>query len=414
MRRSTLATALVALFVASYFGTPAAVKTGGFVETDLIANKTPLTDKNGHVHMVPAAQVDPHLLNPWGLTSRPSTPAQPVGSPFWVSDNGAGLATLYNVSGNTPNSVSINPLVVSIPAPGTKDVGNSGTPTGAVFNIDSGGFKIAGVDKNGVATSASAVFLFVTEDGTIVGWNPGVGSSASSFNASGTSTQGIIAVDNSHVTFPQRPGAVYKGLAIATNPGGKTLLYVTNFREGRVEVYDDNFAGVTFFTDPNLPPSYAPFNIALIGSELFVTFAVQDAAMHDDVAGQGHGIVDRFDLDGQIPRRFADHGQLNSPWGMAIAPANFGDLGGSLWIGNFGDGNINAFDLGSGKSLGQVRDTKGKTIVIDGLWSLQVGNGGNGGRTDTLYFTAGPNGEADGLFGSLTPEAASASATVGQ
>ena len=170
-----------------------------------------------------------------------------------------------------------------------------------------------------------------------------------------------------------------------------------------MEVYDDNFHGVTFFTDPNLPPSYAPFNIALIGSELFVTFAVQDAAMHDDVTGQGHGIVDRFDLGGQFLRRFANHGQLNSPWGMAVAPANFGDLAGSLWIGNFGDGNINAFDLGSGKSLGQVRDTNAKPIVIDGLWSLEVGNGGNGGRTDTIYFTAGPNGEKDGLFGGLFP-----------
>jgi uncharacterized protein (TIGR03118 family) len=402
MRRSTVATVLVAVFV-SYLGTPAAVrtKTGGFVETDLVVNKSPLTDKNGHVHMVPATQVDAHLQNPWGLTSRPGSPTQ-AGSPFWVSDNNAGVATLYNVPGNQ-NSVSINPLVVSIPAPGTQNAGNGGTPTGAVFNIDSGGFKIAGVDKNGVATSASAVFLFATEDGTIVGWNPGVGSSTSSFNANGTSTQGIIAVDNSHVTFPQRPGAVYKGLAIATDPTGHTQLYATNFREGRVEVYDPNFATGSFFTDPNLPPSYAPFNIALIGSELFVTFAVQDAAMHDDVAGQGHGIVDRFDLGGQFPRRFADHGQLNSPWGMAVAPANFGDLGGSLWIGNFGDGNINAFDLVSGKSLGQVRDTNAKPIVIDGLWSLQVGNGGNGGRTDTLYFTAGPNDEKDGLFGSLSP-----------
>jgi len=308
---------------------------------------------------------------------------------------------LYNTQG-VPQS-----LVVSIPAPGTQNAGNGGTPTGAVFNIDSGasgGFKIAGVDKNGVATSASAVFLFATEDGTIVGWNPGVGSSPSSFNANGMSTQGIIAVDNSHVTFPQRPGAVYKGLAIATDPNGMTRLYATNFRDGTVEVYDRNFAGVTFFTDPNLPPSYAPFNIALIGSELFVTFAVQDAAKHDDVAGQGHGIVDRFDLEGKFPRRFADHGQLNSPWGMAVAPANFGDLGGSLWIGNFGDGNINAFDPGSGKSRGQVRDTNGKAIVIDGLWSLQVGNGtNNGGRTDTIYFTAGPNEETDGLFGSLSP-----------
>jgi uncharacterized protein (TIGR03118 family) len=135
-----------------------------------------------------------------------------------------------------------------------------------------------------------------------------------------------------------------------------------------------------------------------------VTFAVQDEAKHDDVAGEGHGIVDVFEPDGELRQRFAQHGQLNSPWGVTLAPPDFGELGGSVWIGNFGNGHINAFDPDSGRFLGKVRDPKGKTILIDGLWTIRFGNGGNGGATDTLYFTAGPNGEQDGLFGSLNPD----------
>jgi len=180
MRRSTLATVLVAVFV-SYLGTPAAVrtKTGGFVETDLVVNKSPLTDKNGHVHMVPSTQVDPNLLNPWGVTEIPT------GSPFWISDNAAGVSTLYNVPFNAPNSVTLNPRVVSIPTP--KDPSGGGAPTGTVFNItllagSTPEFMISGVDAKGAAISAPATFLFATEDGTIVGWNRRVGSSVSSFN----------------------------------------------------------------------------------------------------------------------------------------------------------------------------------------------------------------------------------------
>jgi uncharacterized protein (TIGR03118 family) len=405
MRRSTVATVLVAVFI-SYLGTPAAVKTGGYKTTDLVVNRSPLTDKNGHVHIAPPAVIDSNLRNPWGVTEIPT------GSPFWISDNAASVATLYNVPAGTPNSATVNPRVVSIPTP--KDPSGGGAPTGTVFNItiptSTPEFMISGVNAMGAAISAPATFLFATEDGTIVGWNRRVGSSVSSFGPNGDSTQGIIAVDNSgdNFTNPINPsGAVYKGLAIATDDKGQTRLYVTNFRSGMVEMYDVGFKALTSppaFVDPKLPDSYAPFNIVLINGELFVTFAVQNAEKHDDVAGQSHGIVDVFELDGTFSQRFAQHDQLNSPWGVALAPANFGELGGALWIGNFGDGHINAFDPESGKFISKVRDPKGQSILIDGLWTITFGsNQDNGGAANTLYFTAGPNGETDGLFGSLNP-----------
>jgi uncharacterized protein (TIGR03118 family) len=401
MRRSTLATVLVAVFI-SYLGTPAAVKTGGYKTTDLVVNKSPLIDKNGISH---TGQVqDPNLVNPWGVTEIPT------GSPFWVSDNAAGVSTLYNVPASVPNSVTKNPRVVSIPTP-VDLLGRSGAPTGTVFNIttlpgSTPGFIISGVDANNKPTSAPARFIFATEDGTIVGWNPGV--NPKGFDPANAGNYGIIAVDNSGNNFTVPPssatGAVYKGLAIATDANGQTRLYATNFRSGMVEIYNVNFLAVTSFTDPKLPDSYAPFNIVNINGALFVTFAKQNAEKHDDVAGQGHGIVDVFDLDGNQRQRFAQHDQLNSPWGVALAPTGFGELGGALWIGNFGNGHINAFDPESGKFLSKVRDSKGKEILIDGLWAITFGsNNDNGGAANTLYFTAGPNGETDGLFGSLNP-----------
>jgi uncharacterized protein (TIGR03118 family) len=282
-------------------------------------------------------------------------------------------------------------------------LGASGTPTGLVFNTAQSqrAFKISGVNSAGVPTTAPAVFLFATEDGTIVGWNPNV--NPEGFAPGTAGMHGIIAVDNSSVTHPASGGAVYKGLAIATNGKGATFLYAADFRGGKVDIYDATFATVASFTDPKLPHHYAPFNVVPIGDELLVTFAVQNDAKHDDVAGEGHGIVDVFEPDGELRQRFAQHGQLNSPWGVALAPRDFGELGGSLLFGNFGNGHINAFDPDSGRFLGKVRDPKGKAILIEGLWTIMFGNGGNGGATDTLYFTAGPNGEQDGLFGSLNP-----------
>jgi len=371
----------------------------GYVETDLVVNKLvngvpTLTDKNGIVHI--AKFFDPNLQNAWGI-------GESAGSPFWVSDNASGQASLYNTQG-APQS-----LVVSIPTP-SDPLHASGAPTGNVFNIAMAqqAFKISGFTKAGAATTAPALFLFATEDGTIVGWNPGV--NPKGFDPAKAGTYGIIAIDNSANPKPTN-GAVYKGLAIATDEHGATFLYATNFRAGTVEVYDADFKPVTSpgaFTDPKLPAFYAPFDIVPITIngkvELFVTYAVQDAAKHDDVAGQGHGVVDTFDLTGQMRMRFAQHDQLNSPWGVALTPPDFGELGGSLWIGNFGNGQINAFDPNNGKFISKVRQRNAQPIVIDGLWALRFGNGGNGGAVDTLYFTAGPNGETDGLFGSLTPD----------
>jgi uncharacterized protein (TIGR03118 family) len=366
------------------------------LETDLVSNAPGLIDGNGFMHS--AFTTDPNLVNPWGITEGPTTP-------FWIADNNAGVSTLYSVPGPGNTPVSIVPKVFSIPSPGDP-LGRSGTPTGTVFNTDSAGFKVAGVNSGNVSTSASAVFIFATEDGTIVGWNPGV--NPQGFTPSLAGTYGIIAVDNS-ANPTAAAGAVYKGLAIATDASGSTFLYATNFRAGTVEVYGANFKPATLpagaFTDPHLPHGFAPFNIVLIGGKLFVTYAKQDAAKHDDVALPAHGIVDIFDLSGHMLSRFTQHAHLNSPWGVVKAPASFGDFAGAILVGNFGDGRIHAFDPDSGKELGGVTNSLGQEIVIDGLWSLTVGNGKAGGDTNTVYFTAGPNGEKDGLFGSLTPVA---------
>jgi uncharacterized protein (TIGR03118 family) len=430
-RSMLMASGLAALVAASYLGTTAVANAGGYIETDFVVggkNADPgtktLTDANGVVH---SAQIfDPDLVNAWGLTESTT-------SPFWVSDNGSGKSTLYNVPSGTPLTATKNARVVSIPSPGDP-LGASGTPTGAAWNPTSGGpvgsqeFKIPGYLFTGVSpgncsfTTAVATFLFDTEDGTIVGWNSNLYPTLAlceGATALGRNNTAIIAVDNSArgqgggqgvgtgKGKGNGLGAVYKGLAIATDAHGATFLYAANFRAGRVEIYNGTFALVDTFTDRKVPPRYAPFNVVPVNVngnlQLFVTFAVQDADRHDDVAGQGNGIVDTFDLSGNMLQRFAEHGGLNSPWGMALTPAGFGDLGGKLWIGNFGDGKINAFDPGTGASVGTVNQSTGKPVVIDGLWALKFGNGGNGGSSQTLYFTAGPNGEQSGLFGALSP-----------
>ena len=268
-----------------------------------------------------------------------------------------------------------------------------GAPTGAVFNTSAAAqqFKIAGVDRNGVAATATALFMFATEDGTIVGWNPGI--NPSGFDPNRAGTYGIVAVDHS-ANPTAADGAVYKGLAIATDAGGATFLYATNFRAGTVEVYDASFHRVPLpagaFTDHHLPHGYAPFNIVLADGRLFVTYAKQDRAKHDDVAGHGHGIVNTFDLSGHMLARFAQHGHLDSPWGLVQAPAGFGQFAGAVLIGNFGNGRIHAFDPGTGKFLGPVINSVGQTILIDGLRSLSVGNGKAGGDANAIIFTAGP------------------------
>jgi uncharacterized protein (TIGR03118 family) len=344
-----------------------------------------------------ALHQDAHLVNPWGIS-------ESSGSPFWISDNNAGVSTLYNTAG-TPLA-----LVVSIPAPGDP-LGASGTPTGTVFNIDggkNGGFQISGFSKTGAPATASPAFIFATEDGTIVAWNPGV--NPQGFDPNKAGTYGIMAVDNSANPTADN-GAVYKGLTIATDSNGRTLLYAANFRSGQVDVFDTNYKRASglptgAFTDPSLPKGYAPFDVQVLGGKIYVTYALQNADKHDDVAGPHHGFVDVYNLDGSGGTRLISGGRLNSPWGLAIAPSTFGTLSGALLVGNFGDGRINAYNASTGDYLGRLRDPDGEPIRIDGLWALKVGNGtANGGDAGSVYFTAGLFGETHGLFGSLTPAA---------
>jgi uncharacterized protein (TIGR03118 family) len=311
-----------------------------------------------------AAVLDPNLVNAWGIDFSAT-------SPVWVADNGTGLSTLYTGTG------SIVPLVVTIPAPS----GDSpSAPTGLVFN-GTGEFVVKAHDLSG-----SAFFIFDTEDGTISGWNPTV----DLHNA-------IIAVNNSET------GAIYKGLAIGTTEAG-SFIYATNFHSGWVEMYDSNFKWVKNFTDTDLPHGYAPFGIRVLDGRLYVTFALQDEDAEDDVAGPGHGFVDVFDLDGNKRKRLISHGELNSPWGLAIAPPNFGKFSGALLVGNFGNGHINAFNRWTGGARGHMLRPNGHTLEIDGLWGLHFGNDAAAGPSNTLLFTAGPDDESHGLFGKLEPK----------
>jgi uncharacterized protein (TIGR03118 family) len=325
---------------------------------------------------------DPNLLNPWGLSHGPTTP-------WWVSDNGAGVSTLYDGNGTPVNPLppGTPPLVVTIPPPAGSPAGTTATPTGNVFNGTSGFVVTEG------SASGPSRFIFATEDGTISGWNPSV-----------DKTHAILEVDRSAVGA----GAVYKGLALGSNASG-TFIYATNFRFGTVEMFDSSFHLVGSFTDPKLANTcplpnqcYAPFGIQNIGGKLFVTFALQNAEKHDDVSGPAHGFVDVFDTSGNLIQRLILHGRLNSPWGLALAPADFGRFGNALLVGNFGDGRINAYDLNTGEFLGQLRDQANTPITIDDLWALGFGNDANAGLHNELFFTAGINDEADGLFGKIT------------
>jgi uncharacterized protein (TIGR03118 family) len=322
-----------------------------------------------------APLTDPDLVNAWGLAASPGTNAAP-GSPLWVADNGTDKATLY--AGASATSVSKVPLVVNV---------TGAAPTGQVFNSDSSAFVVS--DSHG--NSGSALFLFDTENGTIDGWAPNV-------NPNGTNPSTVTEVARNNGA-----NAVYKGLAVATVKG-KSFLYATNFRSGRVEAYDSTFTPVEMpgglFVDPGLPAGYGPFGIAEIKGSLYVSFAQQDATLHDDVAGPGHGFVDVFTNTGAFVRRLVTRGSLNSPWGLALAPASFGRFGGDLLVGNFGNGLINVYNPANGAPLGRLRQPNGLPIQIDGLWALKFGNG-NAAKTGQLLFSAGPDGESHGLLGKI-------------
>jgi uncharacterized protein (TIGR03118 family) len=309
--------------------------------------------------MAHAAQItDPGLVNAWGMSYSPT-------SPIWVSANGSGTAQLYAVNPTTQLTVKQG-LTVKIPG--------DGTVTGQVFN------------SNAASAFGGDLFLFVSEDGTISGWRGALGTTAETL-------------------MPGSDANVYKGVAFGT-VSGNSYLYAANFRAGSIDVDKGSAAAPSLtgtFTDPNLPSGFAPFNIQNLGGTLYVSYAQQDATKHDEVPGLGLGLVDSYDLQGHLLGRVATAGTLNAPWGLAIAPSSFGAMAGALLVGNFGDGFINAYNLTTHAFLGQVQAMGGGALQIDGLWALAPGNGGNGGSSSLLYFTAGPDDESNGLFGVLTP-----------
>jgi uncharacterized protein (TIGR03118 family) len=316
-----------------------------------------------------AANLDPNLVNAWGL-------ARGTGSPWWVADNGPGLSTLYNAAG-APLS-----LVVTIPTP---DGTGSATPSGTVFNATPGFL---------VAPNAKAAFLFVTEDGTISGWNPTV-----------NLTKAVL--------LKNRAGkAIYKGCAIAQVSSGPRF-YATNFQSGRVEVFNSSFhrfeSDDDAFRFPGLDNNWAPFNIQNVGGNLIVSFVHRAPGSHDEDHGAGLGFVGVYDPRGHLLLRLQHGSWFNAPWGIASAPGDFGKFSHRLLIGNFGDGTIHAFNLFTGKHEGaMIDDTTGQPLSVDGLWAISFGGGSatNNGPTNTLFFTAGPNDEGDGLFGQIAAAAA--------
>lgn len=311
----------------------------------------------------PAANVDPNLVNAWGIAFNPT-------GFVWVANQGSSTSTLYDGNGVRQT------LVVAIPA-GTA---GAARPTGIVFN-GSTDFKVT---QNGV-TGASA-FIFAGEAGTLSGWSPAV-----------NRTNSVTVVDTGGA-------ALYKGLAIASS-GGANFLYATDFRNGRVDVYDANWQKVTLpggsFVDPNLPAGFAPFGIQAAGNRIYVSYAQRNGAGTDNLAGAGRGMVSAFDPNGAFVTRVASGGVLNAPWGMAIAPANFGDFSNSLLVANAGDGRINAFNPTSGALVGVLSRSGNNPIVIDGLWGIAFGNGVQAQPTNTLYFTAGPGNETRGQYGRI-------------
>lgn len=305
-----------------------------------------------------ATHIDSNLVNPWGLAYGPQTY-------FWTANNRTGTSTVYN-GGGIP--MPATPIVVSVPP---ASGGTTGSPTGVVFN--------------GTTDFMADKFIFATEDGTISGWSTG--------------TAATLRKDNS------ASGAVYKGLAMGA-VGTANYLYATDFSGGRVDVFDASYApvnlGATAFMDPTLPSDYSPFGIQTLGTKIYVAYAKRVAPSKNDTPGLGFGYVSVFNSDGTFVQRLVSQGYLNAPWGMALAPANFGNYSGALLVGNFGDGHINAYNLTTGAQLGQLSDVSNQALSIDGLWAIAFGNDALAGKSNELYFTAGPQGQAHGLFGSIS------------
>jgi uncharacterized protein (TIGR03118 family) len=342
-----------------------------FADTALVSDKVGI--------VATTTIIDANLSNPWGLAVAP-------GSPFWIADNNNNLSTLYSGTGaiETGGVTGSNDVGIAIPA---SAAGVPANPTGQVYN-GNGGFLIS--------TSAgqeTALFIFDGEGGTITAW------------ASGSGATAVTAYDDGVTNGANH--AVYKGLAIGT-VNGATFLYATDLHNGKVDVFDSSFTKPAAmqgkFVDPTMPAGFVPFGIAAVNGQLYVSYAKQDAAKHDETTGAGLGYVDVFDFSGNFVSRFAATGALNAPWGMAVAPSGFGSLAGDLLIGNFGDGKINIFapngsDLAT--SMGSLTVTNGGTFAVPGLWSLAFGNGDSDKPLTTLFYTAGFADQTDGVFGSI-------------
>jgi uncharacterized protein (TIGR03118 family) len=333
---------------------------------------------------------DPNLQNPWGLV------ASPGGSPWWVSNNADGTSTLYTITATSTGFAAtldaINPAPNEfVKIPNAPSQTPPGSPTGIMVNGSPTDFLLA--------PGAPAAFIFVTEDGTVQGWNFGLNRPSA-----------VIKVDNSQVPNAAN-GAVYKGATIAEIDGHKFIL-AANFRSGKIDIFDTNFKQVRFseerFDDDSIPRDFAPFNVQGVGPNIYVTYAKQDAARHDPPSpGQpGDGFVDVFDRHGRLLQRLEHGNWFNAPWGVVWATPGFGEFSNTILIGNFRGDNISAFNPVTGKFLGNMLNPDGSTLLIDGLWGLRFGNDGSAGPANTLFFTAGPNGETDGLLGTLTPLAA--------
>ena len=361
-KRMTAAGASAALVVGTVVaggGTASAAGTAlAIAQTNLVSDQAGV-----------AAVTDPSLVNPWGMSY--GTGATP--SPVWVSNNGTGTTTLYK-GATTPPTASKIPLTVTIPW---------GDPSGQVFNGSASDFVVGSG-----AASGAAKFIFDSETGYITGWNPTVPAAGS--------TDAQVAV---HI-----PTAVFKGLAIAT-VAGQQYLYATDFHNNVIDTFNASFKkmsfGKTAFQDALLPKGYAPFNIQELRGAIYVTYAMQDKERHDDAARLGWGQVDVFTTSGKLIKRLVKGGVLDSPWGLTIAPSTWGKYAGALLVGNFGNGRIHAYDARTGKFVGALFNTAGAALSIDGLWGLMVGNGVSGDPQSVL-FTAGPGGEAHGLYGELT------------
>jgi uncharacterized protein (TIGR03118 family) len=315
-----------------------------------------------------APKRDKRLVNPWGIAAGPT-------GPFWIANNETGVLTAYNRAG-VPVRDGNTKYTVAIPL--GPDQRGQGRPTGAVYN-GTNGFVLVG------DFSAPATYLIVTENGMITGWNDDV-----------TGDAAVVMLDNSAT------GAQYTGVTLITGKSGPQLA-VANFAQGTVDIYDSNLQLVISARDDSVDEGFSPFNVANVDGMLLVSYAKRSAE-GDEEAGPGLGFVDVFTPDGLFVRRFAEHGTLNAPWAIVRAPGDFGEFSGALLVGNFGDGRINAFNPLTGELLGQLEDRRGEPIEIEGLWGLAFGNGDIAGRTNWLYFTAGIDDEAHGLFGRISAQ----------